>query len=84
MADTFTFTYDDLKEILAGRVGMEQDEVPTDPAMTFEEAGLDSLAIMEIQAELEQRYGFEVSSEEAEGIKNFNDVVNYVHAKMGA
>lgn len=82
MADTFT--YDDLKEILAGRVGMEQEDVPDDPATTFEEAGLDSLAIMEIQAELEQRYGFEVTAEDAESIKNFTDVVDFVHARTGA
>lgn len=80
MADTFTF--DDLKEILTGRVGMEPEDVPDDPNTTFEASEVDSLAILEIQAEVEQRYGFEVSQDEAATIKTFADVVDYVQRKM--
>ena len=80
MADEFT--YDDLKSILTGRVGMEPDDVPDDPGTTFEAVGLDSLAMVEIQLEVEQRYGFEVTDEDAATIKTFADAVNYMQGKM--
>ncbi len=80
MADQFT--YDDLKEILTGRVGMETGEVPDDPNTTFVAADVDSLAIMEIQAELEQRYGFEVTEEDAADVKTFADVIAFVQRKL--
>ncbi len=80
MADSFT--YEDLKEILTGRVGMEPEEVPEDPGTAFADCGVDSLAIMEIQLELEQRYGFEVTEADAAGIKTFADAVRFVQDKL--
>lgn len=76
------FTYDDLKEILANRVGMEPEDIPADPSAAFEDVGLDSLAILEIQLEVEQRYGFEVSEDDAAQIKTLNDAVNYVQRRL--
>ena len=77
------FTWEDLKEILTGRVGMEPDEVPDDPSTTLAACDVDSLAVMEIQLELEQRYGFDVNEEEAATIKTFTDIVTYVQNKQG-
>ena len=80
MADTFDF--DDLKGILTGRIGLDEGDIPDDPQTSFESVGLDSLAIMEIQLEVEQRYGFTVSEEDAAGIKTFQDAISYVQGRL--
>ena len=80
MADTFDF--DDLKGILTGRIGVDAADIPEDPNTTFESVGLDSLAIMEIQLEVEQRYGFTVEEEDAAAIKTFNDAITYVQRRL--
>lgn len=82
MADTFTL--DDLKGILVDRVGMGEGDVPSDPSTSFEDAGLDSLAILEIQLEVQQRYGFEIDESEAAGVKTLQDAVDLVNAKLAA
>lgn len=82
MADQFTI--DDLKGILVDRVGMNEGDVPEDPATTFEAAGLDSLAILEIQLEVQQRYGFEIDESEAANVKTLQDAVDLVNAKLAA
>ena len=82
MADTFTL--DDLKSILVDRVGMSEGDVPSDPSTSFEDAGLDSLAILEIQLEVQQRYGFEIDESEAAGVKTLQDAVDLVNTKLAA
>lgn len=82
MADTFTL--DDLKGILVDRVGMSEGDVPGDPSTSFEDAGLDSLAILEIQLEVQQRYGFEIDESEAAGVKTLQDAVDLVNTKLAA
>jgi len=80
MADTFGF--EDLKGILTGRIGVDAADIPDDTSTTFESVGLDSLAIMEIQLEVEQRYGFEVAEEDAAAIKTFDDAITYVQRRL--
>lgn len=82
MADQFTL--DDLKDILVNRVGMDEGDIPDDPSTTFEAVGLDSLAILEIQLEVEQRYGFKIEESEAEQVKAFGDAVSLVNGKLAA
>jgi acyl carrier protein len=82
MADQFTV--DDLKAILVDRVGMNEGDVPSDPSTSFEDAGLDSLAILEIQLEVQQRYGFEISEDEAGSVKTLQDAVDLVNNKLAA
>jgi acyl carrier protein len=82
MADQFTA--EDLKAILVDRVGMSEADVPDDPGTTFEAAGLDSLAILEIQLEVQQRYGFEIDESEAEQVKTLQDAIDLVNQKLAA
>jgi len=82
MADQFTI--DDLKGILVDRVGMNEGDVPSDPSTSFEDAGLDSLAILEIQLEVQQRYGFEIDESEAAKVQTLQDAVDLVNAKLAA
>lgn len=81
MADE-TFGFDDLKGILTERIGLDEADIPNDPDTTFESVGLDSLAIMEIQLEVEQRYGFRVAEEDAAAIQTFGDAISYVQKRL--
>ena len=42
-----TFTFDDLKTILVDRIGVPEDNIKDDPETTFEDMGLDSLALVD-------------------------------------
>jgi acyl carrier protein len=81
MPDAFTFQ--DLKDILVNRVGMSESEVGEDTTATFEGLGLDSLAFLEIQLEVDQRYGIQVSDEDAERIKTLQDAIDYMNSQLG-
>jgi acyl carrier protein len=81
MADE-TFDFEDLKGILTTRIGLDAADIPDDPDTTFESVGLDSLAIMEIQLEVEQRYGFQVAEEDAASIQTFRDTISYVQKRL--
>ena len=76
------FTFQDLKDILVGRLGMADSEVGEDTTATFEGLGLDSLAFLELQLEIDQRYGFEVADEDAERIKTLQDAIDYMNTKL--
>ncbi|MEU4240820.1 acyl carrier protein [Actinoplanes sp. NPDC026619] len=53
----------DLMGILVARIGLPRDAVTDDPAETFEGIGLDSLARIQLNAQLEEQYGVEVDDE---------------------
>ena len=59
------FTLADLQQILINRIGVDEEDIPDDPDATFDSIGLDSLAVMELQLEVEQRYRFRISQEDA-------------------
>jgi acyl carrier protein len=77
------FTFQDLKDILVNRVGMSESEVGEDTTATFEGLGLDSLAFLEIQLEVDQRYGIQVADEDAERIKTLQDAIDYMNSQLG-
>lgn len=79
-----TFTFDDLKDILVNRIGMSESEVGEDTTATFEALGLDSLAFLEIQLAVDQKYGFQVADEDAERIKTLQDAIDYMQEQLAA
>lgn len=79
---TTQFTLADLRQILTGRIGVDEADIPDDPDTTFDDIGLDSLAIMELQLEVEQRYGVRVPEEDAEKIRSFREAVDYINGKL--
>jgi acyl carrier protein len=79
-----SFGFEDLKRILVDRVGLPEDVVKDDPSTTFEDMGLDSLALVEIQLAMEQEYGFTVADEDAERILNVGDAIGYVNERLAA
>jgi minimal PKS acyl carrier protein len=76
------FTFRDLKDILVNRVGLAERDVPTDVNARIEDMGIDSLAFIEIQLALEQKYGFRVADAESAGIHTLQDAVDFTNRKL--
>jgi acyl carrier protein len=77
-----TFGFEDLKRILVDRVGMNEADIKDDPEATFEDMGLDSLALVEIQLAMEQEYGFTIADEDAERIQKVGEAIDYVNQRL--
>jgi acyl carrier protein len=82
MAVDQKFTFEDLKRILVGRVGLSEDAVKDDPDATFEDMGLDSLAFVEIQLAMQQEYGFTIPDEDAQDIQTVGEAIDYVNRRI--
>jgi acyl carrier protein len=76
------FTFEDLKYILVERVGLAETEVPDDEDTTFVEVGLDSLAVVEIQAAVQQIYGFTIADRDASAMMTFGETIDYVNGRL--
>lgn len=55
-----------LREILVASAGLSPSQLESDDGQTLEELGLDSLAAMELQAVVQQRYGVKIPDESLE------------------
>ena len=76
------FTFNDLKAILVNRIGIPESQVIDDPALSFEEMGLDSLALIEIQLEVQQEFGFSIPDEDAHYITNVGEAIEYTNRRL--
>jgi acyl carrier protein len=76
------FTFEDLKDILVKRVGLPVEQIVDDPNITFTAMGLDSLALMEVQLAVQQRYGFTVSDEDAQKIVTVGQAIEYTNRRL--
>lgn len=61
-----TFTMVDLMEILIAKAGLPRDAVTDDPSATLADVDLDSLARLQLKAEIEDRYGVEIDDERSD------------------
>jgi acyl carrier protein len=82
MATQQTFSMQDMKDILVGRVGLPEETVGDDPSKSFEDLGLDSLAFVEIQLAVQQQYGFTISDEDAQEIHTMQDAIDYTNRRL--
>jgi minimal PKS acyl carrier protein len=76
-------TFDELAALMKGRAGLSVDakEMAANPATTFEELNLDSLGLLGIVAELENRYGSKIG-EEAETCRSPHAFLATVNAQL--
>lgn len=61
---TDVFTINDLLDILVVETGISRESIDDSPDSTFADFGLDSLAFLQLQAVLEDRYGAELDTED--------------------
>jgi acyl carrier protein len=77
---THQFGLDDLYEILVGKAGLPPEDRVDDLGCTFADAGLDSLAFLALQAELDDRFGFELPDEA--GRQTFGEILEAINQRL--
>ena len=80
--DTQRFQFQDLKRILVDRVGVAEELVREDPEQTFEEMGLDSLAIVDMQLAIQQKYGIVIADNETVHIKTLGGTIDFTNRRI--
>jgi acetyl-CoA carboxylase biotin carboxylase subunit/minimal PKS acyl carrier protein len=76
------FTQSDLMDLLVATAGLPAADRSMDPTATLTDVGLDSLAFLQLQSELSQRYGIELPDDLA--ACTFGDIVASVAGHTGA
>ena len=66
-----------VRGIIADQLGVSEDEIKPDSKF-IEDLGADSLDIVELIMAMEEEFEVEIPDEEAEKIRNVNDVVSYL------
>jgi len=77
MADTF----ERVKTIVVDLLGVEPDKVTPD-ARFREDLGADSLDLVELIMEFEEKFGGTISDEDAQQIRTVGGAVDYVEKRM--
>ncbi len=73
--------YDDVKEIVIEQLGAEASQV--EPKASFAgDLGADSLDLVELIMALEEKFGVEISDEQAEKITTVQEAVDYISANV--
>jgi len=75
------FTIADLMTLLVAKAGLPSSDRTDDPDKTFADVGLDSLAFLQLQSELTERYGFELPDDRAQAY-TFGEIVADVNARL--
>ena len=78
MPDT-TFTLSDLMTLLTEKAGLPASSHTTDPDAHFADIGLDSLAFLSMQTELQDRYGAEMPDDSPDDC-TLGQIVEHVDA----
>ena len=78
MADTF----EAVKEIVVDLLGVDEDKVTPD-ARFREDLEADSLDLVELIMAFEDKFGGEISDEDAQSITTVGDAVKYIDERMG-
>jgi acyl carrier protein len=73
----------DVIDIVVEQLGVDAADVALDKSF-IEDLNADSLDITELVMTFEERFGFEISEEEAEKLKTVGDVVDFIKKKKGA
>jgi len=70
-------------EIIATQLGIDQADI-TPQANVVDDLGADSLDVVELIMALEEEFNLEIPDEEAEKIKNVQDIFTYMESVLKA
>jgi len=70
-------------EIIATQLGIDQADI-TPQANVVDDLGADSLDVVELIMALEEEFNLEIPDEEAEKIKNVQDIFSYLESALKA
>jgi acyl carrier protein len=73
----------DVIDIVVEQLGVDAADVTLEKSF-IEDLNADSLDLTELIMTFEERFGFEISEEEAEKLKTVGDVVAFIQKKKGA
>ncbi|MCH7610246.1 MAG: acyl carrier protein [Chloroflexi bacterium] len=79
MADTDTFS--DIKTIIVDLLGSEEDKIALE-ARFREDLEADSLDLVELIMAFEEKFGGEISDEDAQKITTVGEAVKYIDSNM--
>ena len=82
MPDT-TFTLSDLMTLLSEKAGLPPTSHTTDPDARFTDIGLDSLAFLNLQTELQDRFGTEMPDDSPDRY-TLGEIVDKVNAAQSS
>jgi len=68
-------------EIIVEQLGVDAADVTAEKSFV-EDLNADSLDLTELIMTFEERFGFEISEEDAEKLKTVGDVIKYIEAKQ--
>ena len=71
--------FDKLKEILVDVLGVKIEDVKTESKF-IDDLGADSLDLVELIMSFEDKFGIEISDEEAEKIISVKDALDYINS----
>lgn len=69
-------------DIVIEQLGVDAADVTPEKSFV-EDLNADSLDLTELIMTFEERFGFEISEEDAEKLKTINDVIEYIQQKKG-
>ena len=72
--------FDKLKEILVEVLGVSEDDIKPESKFV-DDLGADSLDLVELIMAFEDKFGIEISDEEAEKMITVKDVVDYISSQ---
>ena len=70
-------------DIIVEQLGVDSDEVSAEKSFV-EDLNADSLDLTELIMTFEEKFGFEISEEEAEKLRTVGDVIKFVNEKKVA
>lgn len=73
-------TEQEVIDIIVEQLGVDSSEVTLEKSF-IEDLNADSLDLTELIMTFEERFGFEISEEDAEKLKTVKDVVDYIEAR---
>ena len=68
-------------DIVVEQLGVDREEVSPEKSF-IEDLNADSLDLTELIMTLEEKFGFEISQEEAESLKTVQDVIEYIEERQ--
>jgi len=70
----------ELREIVAEQLNVPLEEVTLESSFV-DDLGADSLDLVELIMAMEEKFGFSISDEAAEGIRTLKNLINYISSQ---
>ena len=72
-------TFEEIKELIAEVLAVDEDKIKPESAL-IDDLGADSLSVVELHMEIEERLGVKIPDEEIANLKTVEDVMKAIEA----